>query len=44
MSKTELLEKLSKAIPDDANVTFATATWWNDEGTFNWDSDSDEVT
>ena len=44
MSKTELLEKLSETIPDDANVEFATATWWNDDGTFNWDSDSDEVT
>lgn len=44
MSKTELLEKLSENIPDDANITFATVTWCNDEGTFNWDSDSDEIT
>lgn len=39
MKIQELKENLEK-IPDDADVTFCTVTWWDEDGCHNWDSDS----
>ena len=41
MSKEELIERLSEVLPSDGEISFATVTWWNSNGTFNWDTDSD---
>lgn len=41
MSKEELIERLSEVLPSDGEISFATVTWWNGNGTFNWDTDSD---
>lgn len=41
MSKEEFIERLSEVLPSDGEISFAAVTWWNDNGTFNWDTDSD---
>lgn len=43
-TKEELLKRLSEVIPDDAEITYATVTFWNEDGTFNYSTDTDEVT
>lgn len=41
MSKEELIERISEVLPNDGEISFATVTWWNGNGTFNWDTESD---
>lgn len=39
MEKDELIKKLSEVLPDNADVTFSTVTWFDDNGVHNWDTD-----
>ena len=39
MEKDELIKNLSEVLPDNADITFATVTWWDDDGVHNWDTD-----
>ena len=41
INKEELIERLSEVLPSGCEISFATVTWWNGNGTFNWDTDSD---
>lgn len=38
MSKEELLARISEILPDDANIVYGEVTWWNEDGTFSWDT------
>jgi len=37
MSKEELIKRLAEILPDNADITFATVTWWDDDGSHNAD-------
>jgi len=39
MNKEELIERLSEVLPSGCEISFATVTWWNGNGTFNWDTE-----
>lgn len=43
-TKEELLKRLSEVISDDAEITYASVTFLNEDGTFCYDTDTDEVT
>ena len=45
MQKDELIKNLSEVLPDNADITFATVTWLDDNGVHNWDTDdNDKIT
>lgn len=39
MEKDELIKNLSEVLPDNADITFATVTWFDDDGVHHWDTD-----
>ena len=39
MEKDELIKNLSEVLPDHADITFSPVTWWDDDGSHNWDTD-----
>lgn len=39
MNKDELLKRLTEILPDNADITFATVTWFDDDGCHNADFD-----
>lgn len=41
-TKEELLKRLSEVIPEDAEIIYASVTFWNKHGTFNYDTDADK--
>lgn len=44
MSKEELIKRLVEILPDNADIIFATVTWWDNDGCHNYDATSNEVT
>lgn len=38
--KQKLLKRLSEILPDDADITFCTVTWWDDDGCHNVEIDN----
>ena len=42
MSKEELIKILSERLPEDADITYASVTWWDDIGCHNWSTDIED--
>ena len=43
MEKDELIKNLSEVLPDNADITFSTVTWWDDDGAHNWNTDDKTI-
>lgn len=43
MKKDELIKYFSEVLPDNADITFSTVTWSDDNGVHSWDTDDKTI-